>query len=221
MYINIKTLQYPLTERDIRHNNPNVSYPSPFNPGEDYAVVFLTPQPPHNPVTQIVRATQPVLTSKGTWEQRWEIVSKFHEYTDEQGVIHTVAEQEIDAIAEDLNNKRQVKWEAIKAERDRRTQQGGYSASSKWFHSDTFSRSQQLGLVMLGNNIPAGLMWKTMDGTFIEMTPALAQEIFQAATISDSTIFAYAESLNQQVQSSDNPESIDIKSGWPICFLDI
>lgn len=112
-------------------------------------------------------------------------------------------------------------WYKVKDERDRRTQQGGYKVGTKWWHSDTFSRSQQLGLVLMGNSIPAGLMWKTMDGSFVEMTQELAQSIFQSAALSDSTIFAYAESLNQQIQSSDNPEEIDIYSGWPECYLDL
>lgn len=112
-------------------------------------------------------------------------------------------------------------WEDIKQERERRTHNGGYRVNQDWFHSDTFSRSQQLGLVLMQDNIPQGLMWKTMQGTFVEMTPTLAQQIFHAAALSDSTIFSYAESLNQQVQNSENPESIDIYSGWPECYLDL
>ena len=38
-----------------------------------------------------------------------------------------------------------------------------------------------MGLVMLGDNIPAGLQWKTMDGSFVVMTPSLAQQVFAAA----------------------------------------
>ena len=112
-------------------------------------------------------------------------------------------------------------WELIKAERDRRTHNGGYLAAGKWFHSDTFSRSQQLGLVMIGANIPSGLMWKTMDGSFIEMTQALAIEILASAGTQDSATFAYAESLKTQVEAASDPMSIYIYSGWPLCFLDI
>lgn len=105
------------------------------------------------------------------------MVSKFVEYTDEEGVLHTVAEQEAAAIAVHLAKLRADRWEAIKAERERRTQQGGYQVAGKWFHSDTFSRGQQLGLVYLGSNIPEGLMWKTMDGTYVEMTQAMALSV--------------------------------------------
>lgn len=117
-----------------------------------------------------------------------------------------------------LDELRQKKWEQIKAERERRSQHGGYQAAGKWFHSDTFSRSQQLGLVLLGANVPPGLMWKTMDGTFIEMTPALAQQVFQAAALSDNAFFSYAENLRQQIENSEDPESIDIATGWPPTF---
>jgi len=221
MYINTQTNQYPFSERDIRNLNPNTSFQSPFVAPEEYTTVFPAPQPTYNPVTQTVREIAPVLTPKDHYEQQWEVVPRFVEYTDENNVLHTVAEQEAIAIALDLQTKRNSKWEAIKTERDKRTQQGGYKVGTKWYHSDTFSRSQQLGLLIMGNNIPQGLMWKTMDGSFVGMTPALAQGIFQSAALSDSNVFAYAETLNQQVQSSDNPETVDIYSGWPECYLDV
>lgn len=209
-YINTKTNQYPVTECDIRQNNPNVSYPSPFNPGEDYAVVFPSPQPAYNPVIEFVREYTPILTDKGNYEQTWEVVQKYE-----------TQEERDSAIAADISEKRAQKWEEIKAERDKRTHNGGFPAAGKWFHSDTFSRSQQLGLVMMGTNIPAGLMWKTMDGSFIEMTQAVANDIFIGAGVQDAATFSYAESLKAQVDASNDPASIDIKSGWPLCFLDI
>lgn len=209
MYINTKTNQYPLTERDIRQNNPNVSYPSLFNPGEDYAVVFPSPQPAHNPAVEYLTEDTPSIIS-GKYYQKWKVVQKYE-----------TQEERDAAIAADISEKRAQKWEAIKAERDKRTHNGGYPAAGKWFHSDTFSRSQQLGLVMMGANIPAGLMWKTMDGSFIEMTQAVANDVFVGASLQDAATFAYAESLKAQVEASDDPASIDIKSGWPLCFLDI
>ncbi len=110
------------------------------------------------------------------------------------------------------------KWDEIKEYRSALTINGGYKASGKWFHSDPFSRSQQLGLVILGDNIPAGLPWKTMDGSFIEMTPALAQEVFQAATTQDTLLFAHAEGLNNSLQALTSLNEIAlfaIKEGWP------
>lgn len=108
-------------------------------------------------------------------------------------------------------------WQQIKQERDKRTSEGGYKVNTKWFHSDLISRSQQIALA-LGGFIPAGLMWKTMDGTFVEMNSTLAQQVFQAAVQSDNNIFGHAEVLKSQVMSSNDPSSIDIYSGWPIAF---
>lgn len=128
--------------------------------------------------------------------------------------------------AEDkLKSLRDTLISDIKAERDRRTQQGGYSVDTeqgkKWFHSDTFSRSQQLGLLTLGVNIPTNLSWKTMDGSFVLMTPELAGLVFSAATLSDVSVFAHAEALINQVKTAEDPQSVDIKVGWPVCFTDL
>ncbi len=73
MYINTVTMA-ECPESEIRAAFPNTSFPSPFTPPDGYAVVFPVPQPEHNPVTQMARLVQPVLTSKGHWEQSWEVV---------------------------------------------------------------------------------------------------------------------------------------------------
>jgi len=109
-------------------------------------------------------------------------------------------------------------WEKIKAMRDIRTQTGGYQAAGKWFNSDTFSRSQQLGLVLMGANIPNGLQWKTMDGSFITMTQTLAGQIFAAAAAQDQATFAQAETHNAAMRASANPSTYDFSGGWPVIY---
>lgn len=111
-----------------------------------------------------------------------------------------------------------AKWEAIKAERDRRTEQGGFKVGTKWFHSDQKSRSQQLGLVLLGASIPANLQWKTMDGTFVTMTQQLAGQVLAAAAASDQPIFAAAEAHRQAMEASADPAAYDFSTGWPKVF---
>lgn len=109
-------------------------------------------------------------------------------------------------------------WERIKAERDRRIQQGGYQAAGKWFHSDTFSRTQQMGLVMLGASLPSGVQWKAMGGDSVPMTTALAQQIFSAAAASDIAIFAAAEAHRVAMMASADPAAYDFSGGWPLAF---
>lgn len=111
-----------------------------------------------------------------------------------------------------------AKWDAIKAERDRRTDQGGYKVGAKWFHSDQKSRSQQLGLVLLGASIPANLQWKTMDGSFVTMTQTLAGQVLAAAAASDQAIFAAAEAHRQAMEASADPAAYDFSTGWPKVF---
>ena len=72
MYIRLSDSFYPLTEQDIRNAFPNVSFPTPFA-AEGYAVVFPTPAPAVD-WYHAAREIAPVLTSKGTWAQAWEVV---------------------------------------------------------------------------------------------------------------------------------------------------
>lgn len=118
----------------------------------------------------------------------------------------------------DLPAARAARWDEIKALRDRKTQQGGYKVGSNWFHSDTFSRTQQIGLTIMGTSMPVGLQWKTMGGAFVGMTPTLAQQVFAAAGAQDAALFTHAEVLKAQVDASADPATVDITAGWPETF---
>lgn len=105
-------------------------------------------------------------------------------------------------------------WQRIKAERDRR-KAGGVKVGAKWFHSDDGSRIQQMGLVMMGASIPANLQWKTMDGSFITMTQALASQVVQTVAASDQAIFTVAEQHKAAMEASADPASYDYSGDWP------
>lgn len=112
-------------------------------------------------------------------------------------------------------------WELLKLERQLRSQEGGYQVGDKWYHSDSQSKIQQMGLVLLGTNIPAGLMWKTMDGSYVEMTPQLAQGIFGTAAQKDTQIFSTAEIKRSQITPETNLETFDYFGGWPTAFWEL
>lgn len=116
MYLNLETMQQ-CTERDIRAMFPNTGFGTPFVPPEQFVWVFPTPHPDHDTVIQAVRETTPELTSKGHWEQRWEIVPRFVDYTDLDGVLHSAAEQEAAAVTADAALKASRAREAAKAAR--------------------------------------------------------------------------------------------------------
>jgi hypothetical protein len=100
-----------------------------------------------------------------------------------------------------------ARWEAIKIIRDDLLQNGGCLVGGLWFHTDVYSKQQQMALTMLGANIPPGLRWKTMSGVFVEMVHTLAAAIFAAQVQREQTIFAIAEAK----RVDDSP----LREGWP------
>lgn len=110
-------------------------------------------------------------------------------------------------------------WERIKAERDRRKYLG-VKVGAHWFHSDDASRIQQLSLVLMGQNMPAGIQWKTLTSTpppvFVTMTPALALSIFNGTAASDMAVFAAAEAHRVAMEASADPGAYDFSGGWPV-----
>lgn len=116
-----------------------------------------------------------------------------------------------------------VVWAQIKTERDNR-KAGGFKIEVspgvfKWFHSDEPSRIQQLGLMMAGASVPA-IPWKTMDGSFVTMSPAVAAAIFQQAFVLDAALFTIAEQHKAAMEASSDPADYDFLTGWPERFAD-
>jgi hypothetical protein len=172
--------------------------------------VSPTTLPAYDPTTQKLMEMPPVYSNGGLWAV-WSVVNLTPSEITATATAVTTADQQL----------RLKIWEDIKNERNRRTQAGGYKVPvalvDKWFHSDTFSRTQQLGLVIAGVNAPAG-PWKTMDGSFVPMTPTLANQIFSAAASSDTALFKYAEQLRSAVNAAVDPTTVNIKIGWPLIF---
>ena len=113
---------------------------------------------------------------------------------------------------------REKKWREIQARRDVLAA-GGVTVGAHKFHSDTPSRIQQLGLVMMGAGIPGGLQWKTMSGAFVIMTPTLALQIFQATAARDAAIFAAAEvhkAAAFALPTATQIDAYDFSAGWPV-----
>jgi hypothetical protein len=96
-YINTKT-QEVMTESTIKASTPNTSYPSPFIPPEVYRIVFDAPRPVYDDITQLVRSVHPLLTTKGHYEQQWEVTDRFSEYTNDKGTVVTKVQQENAAV---------------------------------------------------------------------------------------------------------------------------
>ena len=196
MFIRLSDSFYPLDSDQIRAENPHTSFPSPMPLALDaYASVQAESRPVFDTVTQSCVEAAPMQIN-GVWTQQWAIT----ELPEEQA-------------AANLTASKALKWEQIKAERDRR-KEGGTLVSGKWFHSDRDSRIQQIGLVLMGASVPA-VQWKTMDGSFVAMSQTLAGGIFAATAALDMALFAAAETHNAAMQASGTPDSYDFSAGWP------
>jgi hypothetical protein len=206
--------QFGLTFDQVRKLYPNKSFPADGRidtPEVSSYVPSTTPD--YDPATHAVRETAPV-----DGVQQWE--------------VYPLPAEE---VAANQAAARVAKWETIKAERDRRKALG-VKVGAHWFHSDDPSRIQQLGLARKADRLeasggsmdtpfsgpgPGGILaWKTIGGSFVPMTPTLAQQISEAIEALDLGVFAAAEGHRMAMEASENPESYDFSGGWPATIED-
>lgn len=108
----------------------------------------------------------------------------------------------------------------VHQERDMRKRASGYSVGEYWFHSDIESKIEQIGLLLLGDDIPPGLMWKTMGGVEVAMTPQLARSLFLAGVSSTASKFAAAKQHVAHIEAN-GWEGHDFFTGWPPAYWDL
>ena len=95
------------TQGEVRRMHSNTSLPRVWDANVCSALgidpVLEAPKPEVTGYTQAVRngVTQ---DAKGNWVQAWSVVDMFQDYTDDEGVTHTKAEQEV-AYQADLDAK--------------------------------------------------------------------------------------------------------------------
>jgi hypothetical protein len=119
-------------------------------------------------------------------------------------------------------------WTRIKAKRDQ-VKNGGVLVGDNWFHSDDPSRIQQLGLkdrardALAAEADPAdplvidgaNVLWKTMGGAFVPMTPELIFLIVDAIGILDKRAFMAAEVHRATMAAQPDPAIYDFSGNWP------
>lgn len=105
-------------------------------------------------------------------------------------------------------------WEAIKQKRHTVTRGGVFIKSvGKWFHTDDSSRTQYLALQILPA-LPADLMWKTMDNSFVKLDKPLLTELAMTILANEQADFANAERHRMAMLQADNPLDYDYSTGW-------
>lgn len=115
-----------------------------------------------------------------------------------------------------------VKWDGIKAERDRRQLSGGVKVGQHWFLSTERATSEYNTIISTTRGIPDTTIvragWRTMDGAEVDMTPALALQILTAGIAQRCVIDDVAQAHKAAMEVSADPTSYDFSGGWPATF---
>lgn len=122
-----------------------------------------------------------------------------------------------------LQEKKDLMWIKIKAERDRR-ELGGYLVGQTWYHSDPQSLMKYNTLLSMAieKSYPQATIvsakWKDMAGSFSPMTVAKLREIRDVGVTKIAQIYSAAETHKTLMGLSEIPLTYDYTSGWPIIF---
>ena len=112
-------------------------------------------------------------------------------------------------------------WERIKAKRYDNLRHGVYIKSvGKWFQTDDATRLQYLALALesVTGGFKKPINWKTMDNSFLMLTPELLREIMQAMHDDEQADFANAERHKAAMLKAENPLKYDYSDGWAANF---
>ena len=115
------------------------------------------------------------------------------------------------------------KWDQIKAVRTFKMNDGVLLQSiGKWFHTDPDSK-QQIHAMVTANVI--GLYktsaWKTLDNTYVQLTPMLLLQVFGAMLENESRLFDIGKLHYESLYTSSDPVNYDPASQWPTTFSDL
>lgn len=173
MFINTTTLA-EFSEQEIKALYPNTSFSKVFVPPEGYSVLFTTPKPDYNNITQSVVPSTPVLTDKGHWEQRWQVVELSAEQVQQNQNAENIR------IREAAKAARSIAVNAITVT----------TTAGNTFDGDEVSQTRMARaiLVMSNTNIPS-IPWVLSDNTVIDATVAELTEALSLAGTEQSRLW--------------------------------
>ena len=115
------------------------------------------------------------------------------------------------------------KWEKIKEIRTFKMSDGVFIQSiGKWFHTDLYSKQQIQALVVTNLiGIYKTTAWKTLDNTYVQLTPPLLLQVFGAMLENEARLFGIGKLHYDMLHTSQDPASYDPASQWPTTFSDL
>ena len=115
------------------------------------------------------------------------------------------------------------KWEQIKEVRTFKMGDGVLLQSiGKWFHTDPDSK-QQIHAMVTANVIGMYKVtaWKTLDNTYVQLTPPLLLQAFGAMLENEARLFEIGKLHYDMLHTSQDPANYDPTSQWPTTFSDL
>ena len=144
----------------------------------------------------------PAPCPSGTWDgTQWQI--------DPECAVRLKAEQQDEM------------WERIKAKRYDNLRHGVYAKSvGKWFQTDDATRLQYLALALesVTGGFKKPINWKTMDNSFLMLTPELLREIMQTMHDDEEADFINAERHKAAMLKAEHPLEYDYSDDWTANF---
>ena len=115
------------------------------------------------------------------------------------------------------------KWEKIKEIRTFKMNDGVLIQSiGKWFHTDLYSKQQIQSLVVANLiGVYKTTAWKTLDNTYVQLTPMLLLQVFGAMSENESRLFDIGKLHYESLYTSNDPVNYDPASLWPTTFSDL
>ena len=115
------------------------------------------------------------------------------------------------------------KWEKIKEIRTFKMSDGVLIQSiGKWFHTDLYSKQQIQALVVTNLiGIYKTTAWKTLDNTYVQLTPMLLLQVFGAMLENESRLFDIGKLHYESLYTSSDPVNYDPASQWTTTFSDL
>lgn len=115
------------------------------------------------------------------------------------------------------------KWEQIKEVRTFKMGDGVLLQSiGKWFHTDLYSK-QQIHAMVTANTIGLyqAVSWKTLDNSYVQLTPALLLQVFGALLENEARLFEIGRIHYEALNTSNDPVNYDVTNMWPTTFSDL
>ena len=92
---------------------------------------------------------------------------------------------------------------------------GGVQVEGNWYHTDLKSRQLYTEKLMFPETLGAGGKWKTLDGTYVEMTLELMYSIAKTASFHVSQCFKLKQAELQRIQELTTLIGFTPSANWP------